>query len=208
MGQHYHEGQRDLQDRFDTRRLADRLDEATTDLIGEPYRAFIESRDMFFLATVDADGRPQCSYKGGEPGFVRVLDEHTIAFPVYDGNGMFLSVGNIAVHPEVGLLFLDLERGTRLRFNGVASVAEGDPLVASYPGSQMVVRVRGQAVFANCRRYVHHYELVQRSPFVPSATGDAPVPDWKLDPWFDGTLPAHDPALDPDHPSAPAIPHF
>lgn len=208
MGQHYHEGQRDLQDRFDTRRLADRLDEATTDLIGEPYRAFIESRDMFFLATVDADGRPQCSHKGGEPGFVRVLDEHTIAFPVYDGNGMFLSVGNIAVNPEVGLLFLDLERGTRLRFNGLASVAEGDPLVASYPGSQMVVRVRGQAVFANCRRYVHHYELVQRSPFVPSATGDAPVPDWKLDPWFDGTLPAHDPALDPDHPSAPAIPHF
>ena len=145
MGQHYHEGQRDLQDRFDTRRLADRLDEATTDLIGEPYRAFIESRDMFFLASVDADGRPQCSHKGGEPGFVRVLDEHTIAFPVYDGNGMFLSVGNIAVHPEVGLLFLDLERGTRLRFNGLASVAEGDPLVASYPGSQMVVRVRGQA---------------------------------------------------------------
>jgi predicted pyridoxine 5'-phosphate oxidase superfamily flavin-nucleotide-binding protein len=208
MGQHYHEGQRELQDRFDTRRLADRLDEATTDVIGAPYRAFIESRDMFFLATVDAEGRPQCSYKGGAPGFVRVIDDHTIAFPSYDGNGMFLSVGNVGVNPDVGLLFIDLERGTRLRLNGTAAIVEDDPLVDSYPGAQLVVRVRAKAVFANCRRYVHHYELVERSTFVPSASGDAPVPDWKLDPWFDGTLPAGDPARDPDHPSAPAIPEF
>ncbi len=208
MGQEYHEGQRDLQDRFDTRRLADRLDEATTDLIGDHYRGFIESRDMFFLASVDAHGRPQCSYKGGEPGFVRVLDPHTIAFPVYDGNGMFLSVGNVVVNPNVGLLFIDLERGTRLRFNGVASIDESDPLTDTFPGSLLVVRVRGEAVFANCRRYVHRYELVERSTFVPSASGDAPVPDWKLDPWFEGTLPEDDQALDPHHPSAPAIPEF
>ena len=208
MPQEYHEGQRALQDRFDTRRLADRLDEATTDHIGDPYRRFIESRDMFFLATADADGKPQCSYKGGEPGFVRVVDEHTIAFPVYDGNGMFLSTGNVAVNSHVGLLFIDLEHGTRLRFNGVASIDDDDPLVEGYPGARFVVRVRGEAVFANCRRYVHHYELVERSPFVPSSSGDAPVPDWKLDPWFDGTLAADDPAHDPDHPIAAAIPEF
>ncbi|MFN7149403.1 MAG: pyridoxamine 5'-phosphate oxidase family protein, partial [Microthrixaceae bacterium] len=170
--------------------------------------AFIESRDMFFLATVDADGSPQCSYKGGAPGFVRVLDDHTIAFPSYDGNGMFLSVGNIRVNPGVGLLFIDWERGTRLRLNGVATAADDDPLADSFPGAQLVVRVRARAVFANCRRYVHRYQLVERSPFVPSAAGDAPVPDWKLDPWFDGTLAKHDPAHDPDHPSAPAIPEF
>lgn len=208
MGQQYHEGQRELQDRFDTRRLADRLDEATSDVISDPHRAFIEARDMFFLATVDADGRPQCSYKGGAPGFVRVLDDRTIAYPSYDGNGMFLSAGNIGVNPEVGLLFIDLERGTRLRFNGTASIDVGDPLIDSYPGCQLVVRVRGAAVFANCRRYVHRYELVERSGFVPSASGDAPVPDWKLDPWFEGTLPRGDPARDPDSPSAPAIPEF
>jgi len=208
MGQEYHEGQRELQDRFDSRRLADRLDEATTDEIGEPYRAFIESRDMFFLATVDADGRPQCSYKGGEPGFVRVVDAHTIAFPVYDGNGMFLSMGNVGVNPKVGLLFIDLEGGTRLRFNGVATIDDEDPLLVSYPGGLFVVRVRGEAVFANCRRYVHRYELVERSAFVPSASADAPVPDWKLDPWFEGTLPEHDPACDPDRPSGPALPQF
>ncbi len=207
MGE-YHEGQRALQDRFDTRRLADRLAEVTTDLIGDPYRRFIEARDMFFLATTDADGMPQCSYKGGEPGFVRVVDDHTIAFPVYDGNGMFLSMGNLVVNPNVGILFVDLEGGTRLRFNGVASVDESDPLIEAYPGALMVVRVRGEAVFANCRRYVHHYELVERSPFVPSTSGDAPVPDWKLEPWFQGTLPDGDPALDPNHPHAPALPEF
>lgn len=208
MGQGYHEAQRALQDRFDTRRLADRLDEGATDLITEPHRRFIESRDMFFLASVDAHGRPQCSYKGGAPGFVRVLDPHTLAFPVYDGNGMFLSTGNIAVNPDVGLLFIDLDRGTRLRVNGEASIDDADPLAGTYPGALLVVRVRSEAVFANCRRYVHRYQLVERSPFVPSGSTDPPVPDWKLDPWFDGTLAEHDPARDPRHPSAPAIPEF
>ncbi len=208
MGQQYHEGQRGLQDRFDTRRLADRLDQVTTDEINDAYRDFIEARDMFFLATADEHGVPQCSYKGGAPGFVRVVGKHEIVFPVYDGNGMFLSMGNVTVNPSVGLLFIDFERGTRLRFNGVASIDEDEDLMKSYPGAQFLVRVRGSAVFANCRRYVHRYELAERSPFVPSAAADPPVPDWKLEPWFEGALPAKDPALDPDHPSAPAMPQF
>lgn len=207
MAQDYHQGQRELQDRFDTRRLADRLDEAKSDQVGG-YQAFIEARDMFFLATADDQGVPQCSYKGGEPGFVKVVDERTIAFPVYDGNGMYLSMGNVAVNPHVGLLFIDFEGGSRLRFNGRASIDPDDPLVAQYPGAQFVVRVQGEALFANCRRYVHHYELVERSPFVPTGSADPPVPDWKLDPWFEGTLPAADPALDPESPSAPAMPQF
>ncbi len=208
MGQDYHDGQRRLQDGFDTRRLADRLDVATTDRIGDAHRRFIEARDMFFLATADADGRPQCSYKGGEPGFVRVVDDRTIAFPSYDGNGMFLSAGNIDVNPHVGLLFVDLEGGTRLRLNGVASIDPDDPLLETSPGALFVVRVRAEAVFANCRRYVHRYALVEPSPFVPTTSADPPVPDWKLDPWFDGTLPDGDPALDPDRPAGPAIPEF
>ena len=97
----YHRGSRRLQDRFDTRRLADRLDErfVRRAVIDDDDRAFIERMDMFFLATADAEGRPQCSYKGGDPGFVRVLDEHTIAFPNYDGNGMYLSMGNLLGQP-------------------------------------------------------------------------------------------------------------
>ena len=130
----YSESSRQLQDRFDTRRLADRLDERFLQrgFIDEDDRAFIEKRDMFFLATADADGRPQCSYKGGEPGFVRVLDEHTVAFPNYDGNGMYLSAGNVLVNPHVGLLFISFEHRKRMRLNGIAEHSEDDPMLAEY----------------------------------------------------------------------------
>ena len=204
----YHAAQRSFQDRFDTRRLADRLAETTKAVIGPEHKAFIERRDMFFLATTDSEGWPQCSYKGGEPGFVRILDETTLAFPSYDGNGMYLSAGNVLVNPHVGLLFVDFEVGTRLRLNGVALTDADDPLVATYPGAQFVVRVRAHQVFANCRRYVHRYRLIQRSPFVPSGAEEPPVPDWKLDERFAGTLPAGDPAHDARRPSAPSIPQF
>jgi hypothetical protein len=172
------------------------------------FREFIEQRDMVFLATADAEGRPQCSYKGGDPGFVRVVDDETVAFPVYDGNGMFLSTGNIAENPSVGLLFIDFGDGSRLRLNGDATIDPDDPLVESYPGALFVVRVRASAVFPNCRRYVHTHGEAQPSVFVPRGDEPAPVPDWKRDPWFDGTLPVDDPAHDPSTPSAPSIPRF
>src|SRR5918992_4361897 len=133
----YHYGHRLLQDRFDTRRLADRIDERLVDdTIGAEDKAFIESLDMFFLATADEQGRPNCSYKGGEPGFVRVLDEHTVAFPNYDGNGMYLSTGNVLINPNIGMLFIDFEKGRRLRVNGVASIAEHNDLLEQYPEAQ------------------------------------------------------------------------
>src|SRR3954471_22570553 len=138
----YTDEQRQLQDRFDTRRLADRIDELLVqDTIGEREKAFIERRDMFFLATCDADGQPTCSYKGGDPGFVRVLDEHTLAFPNYDGNGMYLSMGNALAHPEVGMLFIDFTGNppTRVRVNGSASIDESDPLLPDFEGAQFVV---------------------------------------------------------------------
>src|SRR5215470_6223756 len=125
----YHDESRRLQDRFDTRRLADRLDErfVQRSVIDAEDRAFIERMDMFFLATADAEGRPQCSYKGGDPGFVRVLDDHTVAFPNYDGNGMYLSIGNVLENPHVGMLFVDFvaARPSRLRLNGIATTDEG-----------------------------------------------------------------------------------
>jgi predicted pyridoxine 5'-phosphate oxidase superfamily flavin-nucleotide-binding protein len=208
MTDRYHDGQREFQDRFDTRRLADRLAEASSESFSEAHAAFVSERDMFFIATTDAEGSPDCSYKGGDPGFVRVIDETTLAFPVFDGNGMFRTLGNVSVNPRVGLLFIDLESGTRLRVNGDASISLDDPLAASFPGALCVVRVRARSIFANCRRYVHEYRKVSPSPFVPRGDVDPPVPDWKLDPWFEGTLPADDPAHDPQRQSAPAIPRF
>ena len=194
----YHEGSRRLQDRFDTRRLADRIeDRIVRDRIDDDDRAFIEARDMFFIATTDEEGQPQCSYKGGEPGFVRVLDEHTIAFPVYDGNGMYLTAGNMLVHPKVGLLFIDFEGRKRMRLNGVAAVDAADPLLPEYPEAQLVVRVQATEVFPNCPRYIHQYELVSRSRFVPKAECETPVPQWKQSNWAHDVLPEDDPANDP-----------
>ncbi len=195
----YHEGHRSLQDRFDTRRLAERIEERLVrDHIAEDDRAFIEAQAMFFLATADAEGRPQCSYKGGEPGFVRVVDEHTIAFPNYDGNGMYLSAGNARLNPHVGLLFLDFENRKRLRLNGVATQAMDDPLLADFPEAQFIWRVRATQVFPNCPRYIHTYRLVERSRFVPRAECKTPVPAWKTRPWAADALPEGDPAKDPD----------
>jgi uncharacterized protein len=195
----YNEGNRRLQDRFDTRRLADRIDERLVrDTIDDDDRAFIEARDMFFIATADAEGRPQSSYKGGEPGFVRVLDEHTIAFPAYDGNGMYLTFGNALVNPHVGLLFVDFEGRKRMRLNGIASIDQEDELLAEYPEAQFVVRVRATEVFPNCPRYIHEYRLVQRSRFVPKAECRTPVPQWKRAEWSHDALPEGDPASDPD----------
>jgi uncharacterized protein len=194
----YHEGSRQLQDRFDTRRLADRLEErfVARPTIDQRDREFIERCDMVFIATADADGRPNCSYKGGDPGFVRVLDELTVAFPSYDGNGMYLSMGNVLVNAHVGLLFINFEERRRLRLNGVASIADDDPLLAEFPEAQFVVRVRAEQVFPNCPRYIHHYRLVERSRFVPRMECETPVPAWKQRDWSRDVLPAADPARD------------
>ena len=191
----YHEGMRRLQDRFDTRRLADRLDEklGRAAFTAED-RQFIESRRLFFLATAGADGQPDCSYKGGEPGFVRVTRDDELAFPSYDGNGMFRSLGNVLVNPAVALLFIDFERPNRLRVNGRATVAEGDPLLEAFPGAQLVVRVRATRIFPNCPRYIHTMTLVEPSPYSPREGYTPPVPKWKRFEAFCDVLPKGDPA--------------
>jgi len=197
MSDIYHEGNRQLQDQFDTRRLADRLDEAIVqDSILPSDKDFIERLDMFFIATVDERGRANCSYKAGEPGFVRVLDEHTLAFPNYDGNGMYLTMGNILKTRQVGMLFIDFENQKRMRLNGDATLYRDDPLMREYPEAQFIVRVRAREVFANCPRYIHKMKLVQRSRFVPKQACSTPVPGWKKGDWVLDALPENDPARD------------
>jgi predicted pyridoxine 5'-phosphate oxidase superfamily flavin-nucleotide-binding protein len=191
----YHDDSRTLQDRFDARRLADRIEQRLVkDRIGDDDKAFIESLDMFFLATSDAKNQPSCSYKGGEPGFVRVVDPVTLAFPTYDGNGMFLSMGNVATNRRVGMLFIDFLRPKRLRISGDASLHFDDPLLAAYPEAQLIVRVAVTRVFPNCPRYIHKFALVERSPFVPQAGCATPVPNWKKSDWAKDVLPEGDPA--------------
>jgi len=197
MSDIYHDGNRQLQDQFDTRRLADRLDEAIVqDSIMPSDKDFIERLDMFFIATVDERGHANCSYKAGDPGFVRVLDEHTLAFPNYDGNGMYLTMGNILMTRQVGLLFIDFENQKRMRLNGEAALHRDDPLMREYPEAQFIVRVCAREVFANCPRYIHKMKLVQRSRFVPKQECPTPVPGWKKGDWVADTLPENDPARD------------
>ena len=191
----YHAGMRELQDRFDTRRLADRLDEKLArQAFSDEDRAFIESRPLFFLATADDRGRPDCSFKGGAPGFVRVTGEAELAFPSYDGNGMFRSLGNLLVNPAVALLFIDFEKPRRLRVNGSASAAGDDPLLASFAGAQLIVRVRAERIFPNCPRYIHRMTTVEPSPYVPREGTTPPVPKWKRFDEFADVLPRDDPA--------------
>ncbi len=189
-GAMYHAGARALQDRFDSRRIADRLESVTVHQeLTEADRAAIESCAMFFLATADGDGWPDCSYKGGIPGFVRVIDPTTITFPSYDGNGMFRSLGNIVVNPRVGLLFVDLERSSRLRVVGTAVVDHAADVVGSHHGAQAVVRVSVQRVFPNCPRYLHRMAMVEHSGYAPRPGHNPPQPGWKQAEVFRDVLP-------------------
>ena len=190
----YHEGSRELQHRFDSRRIADRLEEVNVgDTFSDFQRELIDAAPMFWLATADADGWPDVSYKGGMPGFVRVVGDSELAFPNYDGNGMYKSLGNVLVNPRVGLLFI---RWTgvprRIRVQGTASLHHDDPLLSEWEGAQLVVRVAAERIFPNCPRYLHRMALQEYSAYAPRAGHTPPVPDWKLRPEYRDHLPARD----------------
>jgi uncharacterized protein len=176
----YHEGNRRLQDAFASRRISDRLEEKLSrTAFTDDDKAYVEGAIFFFLATADTDGRPDCSFKGGMPGFVRVTGPSELAFPDYDGNGMFKSLGNLLVNPHVGLLFIDMQRPRRLRVNGTATVDRDDPLMAETVGAQMIVRVTARAIFPNCPRYIPQFTLAEPSIYAPRPGGDFPEPKWK-----------------------------
>ena len=177
----FHDGNRRLQDQFDSRRISDRLEEKLTrQVFTDQDRAFIEQSMFFFLATADADGRPDCSFKGGTPGFVRVVGPGELAFPDYDGNGMFKSLGNILANPGVGLLFIDMgEKPRRLRVNGTASVSRDDPLMQRFAGAQLLVRVKARAIFPNCPRYIVTPGAGEPSKYAPRPDHQPPEPAWK-----------------------------
>jgi predicted pyridoxine 5'-phosphate oxidase superfamily flavin-nucleotide-binding protein len=189
MESFYTKAQQALQAKFEAENLA----AATAATIvhselEEHERAFIESRDMFFLASVDSRGQPTCSYKGGEPGFVRVVDSQTLAFPLYDGNGMFLSAGNIQEQAKVGLLFIDFETPNRLRVQGSATLSTNATLLDSFVGAELIVEVAIESIFANCPRYVHKRSMTERSQYVPTLNTPTPFAQWKRIDLIQGAL--------------------
>ncbi|WP_375454300.1 pyridoxamine 5'-phosphate oxidase family protein [uncultured Methylobacterium sp.] len=183
---------RRFQDAHGTRKLADRLEELAHPAFEPQERDFIQGVAMLFVSTVDGQGRPTVSYKGGAPGFVRVTGPSELVFPSYDGNGMFLTLGNIAASTEVGLLFIDFERPYRLRVQGRAALANDPALLGLYPGADHVVRVTTSRIFVNCGRYIHRNAGSTLSPHVPDPRGRQPFPAWKRLDLFAGALPAPD----------------
>ena len=180
MSNFYGEQHRRLQDDFDSRELADVLEAVIVrPEIDDEAKAFIESRSFFFLSTVNSDGHPTVSHKGGAAGFVRVIDRSTIVFPSYDGNGMFLSMGNIAGDGRIGLLFMDFDRPHRLRAHAHAVVDRDDPMMSDYPGADLIVRATVTELFVNCPRYITPQSTTGTSKYVPDADGVAPLPGWK-----------------------------
>ncbi len=176
----YGEQHRRLQDQFDSREIADVLAAAIVRPdIDDDAKAFIESRTFFFLSTVNADGQPTVSHKGGAAGFVRVIDQTTIVFPSYDGNGMFLSMGNIAGDGRIGLLFMDFERPHRIRTHAHAVVTRDDPVMGDYPGADLIVRAKVTDIFVNCPRYITPHTPGTASRYVPDSNGGSPMPGWK-----------------------------
>ncbi len=180
MSEFFRPAQRALQDGYGSRPLADRAhDKLVNTSIDEQTAAFIEGCDFFYLATVDDTGRPTVSYKGGAPGFVWVVDEKTLLFPSYDGNGMFLSMGNIQASPEIGMLFMDFEHPHRLRVQAKAHLLYDEDVLSFYPGADLVVKAEVSETFINCPRYVHQYKRVASSRYTPDTEGHAPIPGWK-----------------------------
>jgi predicted pyridoxine 5'-phosphate oxidase superfamily flavin-nucleotide-binding protein len=176
----YTDSQQKMQAAFGAEKLAQTVQNAIVwDVVEGPNVDFIESRDFFFLSTVDAHGRPTVSYKGGPTGVVKVLDDKTLIFPIYDGNGMFLSAGNMADTSKVGLLFIDFETPNRVRVQGDATISSDDPELARWPGAKMVVRVAVESCFLNCARYIHKHQRIEASPYVPKDDGSQPHPSWK-----------------------------
>jgi predicted pyridoxine 5'-phosphate oxidase superfamily flavin-nucleotide-binding protein len=199
MSELYSEKHRALQQRFDTLRLADRLEQLAQAKIPDGTKAFIESRDMFFLTSVDHRGYPTCSYKGGAPGFVRVPDPETIIFPIYNGNGMFLSTGNIMTSHKVGMLFIDFETPNRARVHGLATIEHNDPMLAEFVGAELLVRVKVTETFVNCPRYIHKYQRLQTSKYAPQAGGaKPPAPQWKRIDLLQDALPEREKAVAKD----------
>lgn len=197
----FHEGHRAVQDAFETRRIADRLETVNAhDVFTESDRAFIESARLFFLATADAQGRPNVSHKGGARGFVRVVGPAELAYPDYDGNGMFISLGNIRQNPCVGLLFIDFEKPRRLVVRGRASFSEEDSLMPHTVGAQLIVRVQAEFIYPNCPRYIHRMTLDEESQYTPRPGVEPIEPGWKSLPQFADAVHTRRPVAKGDEP--------
>ena len=193
MSRLYGKGQRTFQERFGTQKLADRIEDiAVRDEFDDESSAFIESRDFFFLSTIDENNRTTVSYKGGDIGLVKILYIKTAIFPSYNGNGMFLSMGNILNNAEIGLLFMCFEKPHRIRVQCKAELSDDEKFKNFFPGSELVVKCTLHELWQNCPRYIHRYKRITQSRYTPDADGNSPLAEWKRIDLLEDVLPQND----------------
>lgn len=190
---HYSNEHRALQEKFGTTKMADRIAELASHVeFNDDAKGFIEHSEMFFLTTINDKGEPTVSYKGGDMGFVKVLDSKTLIFPSYDGNGMFLSMGNIKGNANIGMLFISFEMPHRIRVQGTASISQEPTLLEHYKEADFVVTVKLSELWQNCPRYIPKYEKVRNSRYVPRAECETPLAEWKRVDLLQDVLPPAD----------------
>ncbi|WP_253712328.1 pyridoxamine 5'-phosphate oxidase family protein [Bradyrhizobium sp. WD16] len=186
----YHQGMLALQDAADGRRLADFLaTEVRHSEFSEKDIAQIEAANFFFIASSYRD-QPDCSFKGGDPGFVRIVGPNALEFPDYDGNLMYRTLGNVAMNPRVGLLFMNFDpTAYRIRINGVASIHRDEASLARHHGACAVVHITCHDIYPNCPRYVPGLTAGEPSAYVPRRGTVPPRPEWQALPAVAPLLP-------------------
>ncbi len=187
----YGDGARRIQDSLDTRRLADAIARHTlhVGLTGDDIE-LIRSQSTVWISTVDADGWPDVSYKGGDVGFVEVATPSELRIPSYDGNGMMRTLGNIVDTGRIALLFVDTDRPWRMRVHGTARVSLDPTDLDRYRGADALIVVTVARVFPNCGRYIHRGGSISED--VPGTGAAPPIPDWKRNDFLRDALPARD----------------
>ena len=180
MSDFYHSGQRALQQEFESTALAERLEELIVrPALDEEAQAFIQAQDHFFLTTVDQEGFPTVSYKGGNQGFVQIVNKTTLRFPCYDGNGMWLSMGNITDTSKVGMLFINMVEPHRIRLQGQARLLRDAHILKRWKDVALAVEVSITKTWFNCPRYIHPMVKLGQSCHVPSEDRETEPAQWK-----------------------------
>lgn len=134
-------GERELQKQFGTQKRADSFyQRQMIDYLNPHMQEYIGEQEFLFIATADANGECDSSFRAGPPGFVRVINQKSLAYPEYRGNGVLASLGNISENPHIGLMFLDFFKTTiGLHINGKARIIENSEFLESNETPQEIL---------------------------------------------------------------------
>ncbi|WP_067531989.1 pyridoxamine 5'-phosphate oxidase family protein [Nocardia crassostreae] len=167
------DGERELQERYGTQDRAERFySDQVRNRLNTHMIDFIRRMDMAFIATSDKHGECDCSFRAGQPGFLHVIDEATVAYPEYRGNGVMASLGNVLENPHVGILMIDFVQDLiGLHINGTARIVDDRLMRRCVPGlppnergrvPERWVVVDIEEAYIHCRKHIPHLVPARR----------------------------------------------